>query len=102
MKILHSNLGMRLHPAFFFFLKKKRPHQGRQAKNFPGGAKKGRKYQKDRKLAVLSLPGGRATEKIPKNSTIKPLPIISVSCMKIHGGHGPPAFRCRRPCALQL
>jgi len=41
----------------------------------------------------------RATEKTrPKNSTIKPLSILSVSCMKIQGGTAPADPRCRRPC----
>jgi len=38
-----------------------------------------------------------ATENRPKNSTIKPLSTVSVQCMKIQGGDGPPAPRCQRP-----
>jgi len=54
------------------------PSQGRRQKNFHGGS----------------------TEKIPKNSTFQPLSTIFVLCMKIQGGHGPPALRCRHPCPL--
>jgi len=37
---------------------------------------------------------GRQRKKRPKNSTFKPLSTISVPCMEIQGGHGPPL--CRR------
>jgi len=44
------------------------------------------------------FPGRGATEKTrPKYSTIRPPSILLVPCMKIQGGHGPPAPRCRRP-----
>jgi len=39
------------------------------------------------------------SKKTPKNRIIKPLSTISVTCMKIQGGHGPPAPCCRRPCS---
>jgi len=33
--------------------------------------------------------GGHRNKTRPKNSTIKPSSTLSVSCMKIQGGHGP-------------
>jgi len=36
-----------------------------------------------------------------KNSIIKPPSTLALPCMKIQGGHGPPAPRCRRPYILQ-
>jgi len=57
-----------------------------------GGQRKKRpKNSKNyRKVAILSFfQGEGATEKRPKNSTIKPLSTLSAPCMKIQGGHSP-------------
>jgi len=61
--------------------------KGRRQKNFQGDPteKRSKNSIKDRKTALLSLFQG-AKKKRPKNSTIKPLFIISVLCMKIQGG----------------
>jgi len=52
--------------------------QGRRQKNFQGGNNKKDQNiaKKIKKIALLSLfRGGEATEKIPKNSTIKPISV---------------------------
>jgi len=73
---------------FFFVKRVKYPSEPRaSADTFLGRG--GGNGKEDRKVA-----------KIPKNSkkTLKnSKKHRKIPCMKIQGGHGPPAFRCRRP-----